>query len=231
MAKIIFLGVPGHGHVNPTLPVVQALVGRGHRVIYYDTPEFRRKIKRTGATFRPYPEPNITAEELAALVSALVNVTILLLSESERLLPFTMAELERETPALVVFDSICLWGMQAARLLEMPSISSISTFVTEGTESMLRWRDYVHLLRHALPLLPQLLILRRRLVRCYGPAVFPHNHIFPCLGDEKIVYTSREFQPPTPIVDDSSTSSGRRWMPERRRRANFRGRSWMGAGR
>ncbi|MDX1665414.1 MAG: glycosyltransferase, partial [Candidatus Promineifilaceae bacterium] len=203
MAKIIFLSIPGHGHVNPTLAVVRELVRRGDEVIYYNTPEFREKIERSGASFRPYPEPNISAEELGELVGALVNVTLFLLAESERLLPFTLDELRREEPDVVVFDSICLWGMQAAHLLRLPSVSSISTFVAEGVSGLLRWRDALHLARYALPALPRLLVRRRRLIKRYGPEVFPYRHLFPCIGDENVVYTSREFQPETDFVDAS----------------------------
>jgi len=57
MAKIIVMNLPAHGHVNPTLPVVQELVARGHEVLYYNTEEFSPQIERTGAQFRPYPPP------------------------------------------------------------------------------------------------------------------------------------------------------------------------------
>ncbi len=54
MTTYVFLNVPGHGHVNPTLAVVQELVRRGERVIYYLSEEFRAAIEATGATFRSY---------------------------------------------------------------------------------------------------------------------------------------------------------------------------------
>ncbi len=54
MSKYIFLNVPAHGHVNPTLAVAQELVRRGEQVIYYLTEEFRAAVEATGATFRPY---------------------------------------------------------------------------------------------------------------------------------------------------------------------------------
>lgn len=203
MAKICFFNVPGHGHVNPTLPVTKALAASGHEFIYYNTPEFREKVERTGADFRPYPSPNISATELATMVSNLVNVTLRLFSESERLLPFVLTELRREQPDLVIFDSIALWGMQAAHLLDLPSAASISTFVQEGTERTLTWRDWAHILGHALPAVPRLIARRRRLVNEYGSQVFPHRHVFPCTGDLNIVYTSREFQPETAFLDDS----------------------------
>jgi MGT family glycosyltransferase len=203
MSKIIFFNLPGHGHVNPTLPVVAELVQQGQHVIYYNAEDFRSKIERTGAEFRPYPEPNPTPEKIAGLVSSLVDVTIFLFSESDRLLPFLLAELEQEQPDLVIYDSITLWGMQAAHLLNFPTMASISTFVQEDVSGIFMWRDYLHLLRHALGKMPQIIKGRRRLVQTYGSDVFPHKDIFPCIGDTNLVYTSQEFQPATPFVDDT----------------------------
>ena len=76
MSKIIFFNLPGHGHVNPTLPVVAELVRLEHHVIYYNAGDFREKIELTGAEFRQYPEPNPSQEKIAELVSSLVNVTV-----------------------------------------------------------------------------------------------------------------------------------------------------------
>ncbi len=201
--KIIFLNVPGYGHVNPTLALVAELKQRGHRVIYYNTMDFEPQIIKSGAEFRPYPEPQPTAANLAEKANSLPSVTVWLLGQSQRLLPWLLPELRRERPDLVVFDSICLWGMQAAHLLDVPSVASISTFVQEGVKGMISLRDGLALVRQALPGLPRLLWRRRQLVRAFGSGAFPYAHIFPCISDSNIVYTSREFQPETKFIDDS----------------------------
>lgn len=203
MASILFFGVPAHGHVNPTLPVTTALVRRGHRVIYYDTNGFRPQIERAGAELRPYPGADSMAASIEGRAGKLIDVTVFLFEESLRLLPFVLGEIDRERPALVVFDSIALWGMQGARLRGVPSVASISTLVQEGVSGMMTWRDYWHLLRRALPRLPTLLRRRRQLVDAYGPGIFPKQSVFPCTGDVNIVYTSRVFQPSTPFIDES----------------------------
>ena len=93
--------------------------------------------------------------------------------------------------------------MLAARLTKVPSAASISTFVSEGVPGILNWRDYLHILRQAFSKLAKLQRLRRQVVNTYGPDVFPGKSILPCKGDLNIVYTSREFQPVTPYIDDS----------------------------
>src|SRR5229473_2383948 len=54
MAKALFLGLPLHGHTNPSLPLVRALVERGDEVVYFSSEPFAAKIEQTGARYRPY---------------------------------------------------------------------------------------------------------------------------------------------------------------------------------
>jgi len=49
----LFASLPEYGHVNPTLPVVEELVQRGHRVTYATHEKFARAIDSTGATLLP----------------------------------------------------------------------------------------------------------------------------------------------------------------------------------
>jgi MGT family glycosyltransferase len=172
MGKLVFLNIPAHGHVNPTLPVVQELVRRGEQVRYYNTEEFRPQIEAAGATFRPYPASPLTSGAIAAALSAgaLPRVTALLLAATEALLPPLLDELRGERPDLIVFDSTALWGRMAATLLGAPAAGSISTFVFDLKTGGATWRDVLLLLRQALPVVPGLLRARRRLVGRYGEA-------------------------------------------------------------
>ena len=54
MTRIVFFGLPLHGHTNPTLPLVRELVSRGAQITYYSNEAFAAKIKLAGASFRPY---------------------------------------------------------------------------------------------------------------------------------------------------------------------------------
>lgn len=202
MAKIVLFNVPGSGHVNPTLPVVMELVARGHEVLYYNTPTFQRAIERTGALFRSYPDGESMAAEFMRRASNLATVSAFLLQESERLLPYLCQQLAEEKPDLVIFDAIAIWGMQAARLQHIPAIASIGLFIFEGARGVLYWRDLLYQMRQALPHIPALLRSRRRLTKCFGKAIFPNKVLFPTVSDCNLVYTSREFQPETPFIDE-----------------------------
>jgi MGT family glycosyltransferase len=202
MAKIMVMNIPAHGHMNPTLPVVKELVARGHQVLYYNTEEFRAQIERRGAEFRPYHAPMPTVAETQAIVSqSLIHVTVLILGLSQRLTGYMLAELEREQPDLVMYDSICLWGMQSARLSGIPSVASITTFVTEGAAYLFPKRDLLRLIVGAVPLLPQVIQLRGKLVKQYGKDSLP-KVLFPTTGSLNLVFTSREFQPDTAFIDE-----------------------------
>ena len=203
MAKILFFGIPAYGHVNPTLPVVAEVSRRGHQVVYFNSEPFEPAISGAQAEFRSYPNSNTFEAELAKRVHNLVTVSVFILEETIRMLPFSLDAIAREKPDLVIFDSIALWGMQATRLQKVTSAASISTFVQEGVPGILKGRDYLHILRQALTRLPALRRLRRQLVKMYGPDIFPGISILPCNGDFNIVYTSRAFQPDTPYIDDS----------------------------
>lgn len=203
MAKLLFFNVPAYGHVNPTLPVVMELVRRGHQVIYYDAGTFARAVAATGAEFRGYPNSATFEADLGARIHNLVTVSVWLLEESIRLMPFVLDEIEREKPDGVMFDSIALWGMLAARLKKVSAVASFTTFVFEGVRGLFTWRDYLHIFRQALTSLPALSRLRGQLVKTYGPDIFPGKGILPCKGDLNLVYTSRDFQPETPYIDDS----------------------------
>ncbi len=54
MGKVLFLNYPGEGHVNPTIALVEELLKKGEEVVYYCIEEYRNKIEKTGAPFRPY---------------------------------------------------------------------------------------------------------------------------------------------------------------------------------
>ncbi|MBA3533004.1 MAG: glycosyl transferase [Ardenticatenales bacterium] len=205
MSKIVYLNVPAHGHINPTLPVVEELVQRGEQVLYYNTEEFRPQIERTGATFRAYPETTLTSTTLADAIhdGNLVNVSVLLLRATEALLPFLLDDLAREAPDLVLFDSTALWGKMACNILSLRDASSISTLVLDLPSAAMSPREMLGLLRQALPKVPAILAGRFRLVRRYGPASFPPGDVFPVRGGLSLVFTAREFQPDTPLIDET----------------------------
>lgn len=51
--NILVATTPSLGHINPLLPLVQHLVGEGHRVCWYTGQAFQQQIEAVGAEFAP----------------------------------------------------------------------------------------------------------------------------------------------------------------------------------
>jgi MGT family glycosyltransferase len=203
VSRIVYLGLPAQGHVNPTLPVVQELTRRGEQIAYYNTEQFRSEIERAGAAFQAYPPSLLTTTSISTLVEHgnLVNVTCLILRATEQLLPWLLGEIARERPDLIVFDSIALWGKMAATELRVPAAASISHFVMD--EGHMQPGDLLRMLPQVVPNIPTLLLARRRLRKRYRTAFPPSSPLFPVRDRLNLVYTARELQPDTPIIDDT----------------------------
>lgn len=216
MSKIIYLTPPAHGHVNPTLPVVQELIQRGEQLICYNTEEFRPQLERTGATFQAYLNSDITAAEISRLLlhGNLASVTQLILRSTEQLLPFLLTELAREKPDLVIFDSIALWGKMATTQLGLRAAASISHLVMD--EKHMTPSDMLHVLWQTLPKVPGILRQRRRLIQRYGAAFPTASPLFPMRDRLNLVFTLRDLQPATAIIDETFRFVGPSINPQTR---------------
>ncbi|MBE2267081.1 MAG: agmatine deiminase family protein [Anaerolinea sp.] len=192
--KAIFFNLPAHGHINPTLPVVRELIRRGDHILYYDGEEFRAKIEASGAEFRPYPAWMNQHGAVDAMNSDKVFAVAGVLNRAaEQIVPFALAELEREQPDYVIHDSLCVWGRIAAAVLHLPTVVTIGTFA---------FGSHVHDVRTAarevvrsFPELIDMGLSDLRLRRKYPNTRRPGDSAFNNTGDLHIVFTSREFQP------------------------------------
>lgn len=122
MATLIFWGYPGHGHLNPSLPLVAELVQRGEQVHYYSLEEFRSAIERTGATFRPYgeafPLALLLQQKKASTKAKTYGLALSIQWVFERLLP----EVKALHPDYIISDAQAPWGSLTAQALHVPAI-------------------------------------------------------------------------------------------------------------
>lgn len=196
MACIFFFSIPAHGHVNPTVPVVRELTQRGHRVIYYETEEFRQKIETAGAQFvsiEPYMPPapsnvnQLAGKDFAALIEMAAATTLGLHARIAK-------DVAREKPALFIGDSVCFWGRLLAKKHGIPFVCSTTTFAfNEASAGRMK------------PKLPEMLRMiagmpriekSMQLLRDHGYTVNSFVDVIQNDPDtDTIVYTSRLFQP------------------------------------
>jgi MGT family glycosyltransferase len=128
MSKVMYFGVPAHGHTNPSLPVIEELVKRGEEVRYYTFPEFKEKILDTGAEYveyRGFP----TLVDNALLLKSFVLLVGSLIYATKFVVDNLIEDIKQFKPDYIIHDSICVWGSYAAKVCSVPRVTSISTFV------------------------------------------------------------------------------------------------------
>lgn len=195
--RIFFYNVPTSGHVNPTLPLVAELLQRGHEVIYYLTPGYRRRVEATGATFRAYDG---LADDYFDEVSRRFNPMRLaaqLLQSSREMLPHLLDELRDERPHLVLHDSMCPWGRLAAHEAGITAVTSMT--LLDLPPSYL-WKSgqlpvVLKLFGRNLRWLVRYQVQARQLKKRFNVAFPPFPKVLNWPGDTNICYTSRQMMP------------------------------------
>ena len=136
MATICFFNIPATGHVNPSLALVRALVARGDRVIFFDTPEFESAAQNAGAEFRALDLDYdfVPRQDVLAPFKAMGRIV----EQSFRVLPYCVQETRALAPDLILYDTMCPWGSHVAQLMRMPAVTFSSIMYT-GAENFLRW--------------------------------------------------------------------------------------------
>ncbi|MGM1057965.1 macrolide family glycosyltransferase [Saccharothrix sp. Mg75] len=130
MAHFAFVSAPAAGHVNPTLPLVEELVRRGHRVSYATGPATASGPARAGA--KPVVLPSelppdmdergeFTAEQLAVTLEHF-------LADAEVSFPVLAEHFRGDPPDVVCYDSVTFTGRMLANLLGVPEVALVPTF-------------------------------------------------------------------------------------------------------
>jgi len=206
VAKILFLNVPAHGHVNPSLPLVAELTRRGHQVTYVITEAYRTKVGAAGATFRPYAtlrDDYFDSQGLGGHVPQQVGLA--LITTAGEILPELRQIAQEEQPDVILFDGMCPWGLLLARVLQLPAVTSLSLMAL--SPRLLLSLDG---LRAVIPMLVKdfdkaLAATRKAQALCkqLGVPAMPLASILNAYGNLTFSYTSSYFQPFADTVDKS----------------------------
>lgn len=199
MAKIVYVGLPLHGHTNPTLPIMRELVNRGHTVLYYNSESFRNKIEPTGVDFRSLPEPLPTEREISESFNTFMEAAQIFAGLSRHLARFLIPEFKREQPDLVLHDSAAMSGYIAARINRIPHICLITTFVLDGLHNTLNWQARLRFVWSMLSHTPKMMHWRHTMVQEFGKENIGNITEY---TDVNIVFTSHEFHPKSRFIDE-----------------------------
>lgn len=189
MAHAVFVGVPAHGHVNPTLGIVAELVRRGVHVTYHCGTPYRAAIEAAGATFHAYAADWIDVD--MPHDGDVLGLARVIRAAEAKIAPALLPALAAERPDVVVHDSLASWGKTLAAALRVPAVSSLTTFVFDRRVALARPMLFARLVaRHARE--------RIRLGEMTGLLETITNR-----EPTNIVYTSRAFQPFGDRIDES----------------------------
>lgn len=206
MAKAVFLSLPMHGHTNPSLPLVNELVQRGEQITYLSAAPFADKIEATGATYRPYA--NGFLSDMSGLPERMEQLGWLLMRTTSEILTQELNGMRAEKPDYLIVDSVAPWGQWIGEILNVPVVTSISTFafnrhvMAYGMKQGVRPKSrkvFLSKLRH----IANSLRLRQRIRRRYhvlGPDLMG---LMAGRSGCNIVYTSRHFQPCVDTFDNT----------------------------
>ncbi|MBQ8802888.1 MAG: glucosyltransferase [Tyzzerella sp.] len=211
MSKIAFFCIPAHGHTNPTLEVVKELIRLGHEVRYYSYDMMKEKIETTGAVFiscdrydcqeqlSPKDGKRI-ATDIDFAVEVLVNST---LAMDEALLE----DMKAWQPDCIVADSMALWGKLIALKLDIPFVSSTTTFAFNQYSSKIMKQSIWGLIK----VLFQMSKAKRHIKKLQEKG-YPVRNVLDIIQNDNetntIVYTSPEFQPCSETFSDKYSFVG-----------------------
>ena len=207
MSNVLFLASPSHGHVNPTVGLVDELVRRGERVTYFAAEAFRERIEATGATFKAYahdldmfkgpPAPGQRSAMLDVVARGADTIADIFAKTAYRRFDY------------LVHSAPFPFAKPMARLLELPRVASHAVFA--GLQNLFD-RDKAATHPMTAPNPERDAILRQaaaEIGRRFDVEVstdFRDWILNP--GDLNLVYTSRLFAGELPYFDDSTRFVG-----------------------
>ena len=126
MSNVLFLASPSHGHVNPTLGLVDALVRRGERVTYFASEPFRERVEATGATFKAYAHDLdlFKGPPAPGQRSAMLDV----FARGADSMADVFAQTQYRRFDYLVHSAPFPFARPIARLLELPTVASHAVF-------------------------------------------------------------------------------------------------------
>ena len=199
MPKALFFNVPGHGHVNPSLPLVAELVRRGDHITYFITSQFRAGVEAAGAEFRPYSAIHDDFFSGPGLDGTRpFKAANLLITTAEAVLPELLETVRAAQPDYILFDGMCPWGYLVARILRIPAVASLSLMPLGSPRTMMSWPALRVMLPMVLRNVDEGLAAARRsraLGKRYNVAPIGLASILNTVGDVSLSYTSPYFHP------------------------------------
>lgn len=203
MSKVLFLGVPSHGHINPTLGLISELVNQGEEVVYFAADEFKDKIVATGAEFRAYSaDMNIFKMDSEDHDNA-DDPLIRILTDADKIIADILDQIKGISFDYLIHSAAFPFTKVISPLLKIPTVSSLAIFA--GLRDFMEEMNQSH---EASPGMEGMLrtyaAASQKLQDAYSVGL-PENfmQMIYNTGDINLVYTSKYFTPDLEYFDNS----------------------------
>lgn len=211
MNKIAFFCIPAHGHINPTLEVIKELIQNDCEVRYYCYDIMREKIESSGATFiscDKYDDwQNLAPADAIRIITDISFSTKTLVDLTLSMDKALLNEMSTWKPDCIVADSMALWGKLIALKLNIPFVSSTTTFAFNQHSSKIMRQSIGELMKVLLQMGKA-----KRYIRKLQIAGYPVKNVLDIIQNDNdtntIVYTSPEFQPCSETFSDKYSFVG-----------------------
>ncbi|MDT3427383.1 MGT family glycosyltransferase [Paenibacillus forsythiae] len=209
MSKVLFLSVPAHGHVNPTLGLVHELIHQGEEITYFCSEDFKEKIENTGAEFKSYKvesplfnRKNNSPQNMG--IESLFDNINEMLKVSDKMIEDVLQQIQDRHFDYIMYTAMYPFGNAIAQILNLPSVSSFAVFATPR-ELMALHKEFnsEEVLKNH-PAVETYKQVAKQLKEVYNVDM-PGNPmgLFFNKGDLNIAYTSKYFVSHPEYYDDS----------------------------
>ena len=209
MSKVLFFSIPAHGHINPTLGLVNELVKQGEEITYFCSEEFKEKIEKTGAKFKSYRvelslfkrKHNTSSDMGPDKLLDYINET---LKSSDKIIKDILNQIKGKKFDYIMYTAMFPFGNIVAQILKIPSVSSFAVFATpKELRSQHKELMNENLMKNH-PVIETYKEVSRQLKEEFNVEM-SHNifDLFFNKGDINIAYTSKYFVAHPEYYDDS----------------------------
>lgn len=137
---IAVVSVPAHGHINPTLPLVEELTARGHRVSYATGAAMLETVEAAGAdpVAVPSAEPNASKLQNGGQVTTEAMLTMMSFMREQIVETFPALEqhFRADPPDALCVDMMTVPGRMAADVLGVPEVGLLPSFAANEQFSL-----------------------------------------------------------------------------------------------
>lgn len=128
-----FVAPPKPGHVYPTLPLVEKLVARGHRVTYVTGDPMLPAVAATGADAIELPGEDLLRPDQAGdksfefTIDEFAGLMLTMINQTRQEFPTVFERLQQLKPDAVCYDTLSPLGAWVAEKLQVPGVALIPT--------------------------------------------------------------------------------------------------------